>query len=159
MKSPDQPTSASVLVIDDDRAVLETITATFESYGICVATAHDGIEGLRLFRELQPAMVIIDIIMPEQDGIGAIMRMRRERPSLKIIAMSGGGRIGNSDFLTVAKKLGADQTIAKPFKSAALVAMVQKLVSQSASRDTAAEYRSTMMRQPNAIQRGARLLW
>jgi DNA-binding response OmpR family regulator len=118
----------AVLVIDDDQGVVLSIAAVFEAYGIRVASARDGAEGLRLFREASPTVVITDIIMPEKDGIGAIMEMRRQRPGVKIIAMSGGGRVGNSDFLTIAKRLGADETVTKPFDPTALVEMVRRLL-------------------------------
>jgi CheY-like chemotaxis protein len=113
-----------VLVVDDDTAVLHSLTALFESHGIPIITARDGLEGLDAFRRLSPAVVLTDILMPEQDGIGAIMEMRRERPAIKIIAMSGGGRIGKSDFLTVAKKLGADAVIQKPIDPDGLVKLL-----------------------------------
>jgi DNA-binding response OmpR family regulator len=71
-------------------------------------------------------VVLTDIIMPEQDGIGVIMEMRRERPGVKIIAMSGSGRCGKSDFLTVAKKLGADSVIHKPFDIDELVETINR---------------------------------
>ncbi len=115
----------SVLVIDDDAAILHSLASAFESYGIGVATARDGLEGLAVFRRISPTVVLTDIIMPVQDGIGTIMAMRRERPGVQIIAMSGGGRVGNSDFLAIAKKLGADAVIDKPFDIDELVAMIR----------------------------------
>src|ERR1700681_2131233 len=118
-------TTVNVLVIDDDPAMLHSIAAALEAYGIAIATARDGAEGLAVFRQISPAVVLTDILMPEQDGIGAIMAMRRERPDIKIIAMSGGGRIGNSDFLSVAKMLGADAVIEKPFDVAELAVTIR----------------------------------
>jgi DNA-binding NtrC family response regulator len=69
-------------------------------------------------------VVLTDIIMPEQDGIGVIMALRRERPGVKIIAMSGGGRIGKSDLLMIAKQLGANSVIQKPFDASELLATI-----------------------------------
>ena len=114
MQSP-ASSAPAVLVIDDDPAVLNSFEAMLgAALGIGIATARDGSEGLKLFRKIAPRVVLTDILMPEQDGISAILTMRRERPATKIIAMSGGGRIGKSDFLVVAKKLGADAVIHKP---------------------------------------------
>jgi DNA-binding NarL/FixJ family response regulator len=58
-------------------------------------------------------VVLTDLLMPEQDGIGAILQMRRERPAARIVAMSGGGRIDKADYLTAAVKLGADAAVEK----------------------------------------------
>jgi len=115
-----------VLVIDDDPALLHSLASVFEAYGIAIATARDGLEGLAKFRRIRPALVLTDIIMPEQDGIGTIMTMRRERPGVQIIAMSGGGRIGKSDFLTIAKMLGANSVIPKPLDIDAIVGTISR---------------------------------
>ena len=119
------PAVPAVLVIDDDSAVLHSLMSIFEAYGIEIATARDGRAGLSAFRRILPKVVLTDIIMPEKDGLEMIMAMRRERPDVKIIAMSGGGRIGASDFLSIAKGLGADATIAKPFEGEDIIAMVR----------------------------------
>jgi DNA-binding response OmpR family regulator len=119
------PAAAAVLVIDDDPAVLHSLASVFEACGIAIATARDGLAGLAAFRRISPKVVLTDIIMPEQDGIGIIMEMRREHPGVMIIAMSGSGRIGKSDFLTVAKKLGVDAVVAKPFDIDELVTTIR----------------------------------
>jgi CheY-like chemotaxis protein len=95
------PAAAGVLVIDDDPDMLESLAMMLEDHGFRVLTANDGVRGLRVFREQRPAAVLTDIMMPEQDGIGAIMEMRREGSGVKIIAISGAGRFGKTDFLTI----------------------------------------------------------
>ena len=109
-----RPGAPAVLIIDDDPAILNSLASVFETYRIPVATARNGAEGLAEFRRTSPDLVLTDVIMPERDGIGLIVDMRRERPGIRIVAMSGGGRIGKSDFLTVAKQLGADSIVQKP---------------------------------------------
>ena len=104
---------ATVLLIDDDAAVLDSLKLRLEIHGFRVLTAPDGRKGLAAFQQHAPAVVITDILMPEQDGIGAIREMRRMRPSAKIVAMSGGGRIDKGDYLTMAEQLGADVAIEK----------------------------------------------
>jgi CheY-like chemotaxis protein len=106
---------AKILVIDDDVVVRETITEILLDVGYQVVSAEDGRRGLRIFRSERPDLVITDIIMPEKEGIQTIMEMRAERPDAKIIAISGGGRIGNTDFLKIARQIGAADVIAKPF--------------------------------------------
>jgi DNA-binding response OmpR family regulator len=104
-----------ILVIDDDQPVRQSIEIVLQMYDFDVLTARDGEEGLRAYREHRPAAVITDIMMPGRDGIETIREIRREFPDAKIIAMSGGGRIGNTDFVALAMKLGADCGIHKPF--------------------------------------------
>src|SRR5580704_1538937 len=96
------PLPATVLVIDDDPDMVESLAMMLGDHGFPVLTANDGVRGIEMFREYNPALVLTDILMPEQDGIEVIMTMRRERPAVKIIAISGSGRIGTTDFLTMA---------------------------------------------------------
>jgi DNA-binding response OmpR family regulator len=124
VQSPASSASA-VLVIDDDPALLHSFATVLGTYSIPITTARDGLEGLAAFRRVSPAVVLTDIIMPEQDGIGAIITMRRERPATKIIAMSGGGLIGKSEYLAIAKQLGADAVIHKPFDVDELVKLIR----------------------------------
>jgi CheY-like chemotaxis protein len=104
-----------ILVIDDDAIVRETIIQILEDGGYEVVSAEDGKRGLASFRGEKPDLVITDIIMPEKEGIQTITEIRHDRPDAKVIAISGGGRIGNTDFLKIAQKLGASDVIAKPF--------------------------------------------
>jgi CheY-like chemotaxis protein len=106
---------AKILVIDDDDVVRETIVQMLEENGHAVISAEDGRRGVIAYLAERPDLVVTDIIMPEKEGIQTIMEIRAERPNAKIIAMSGGGRIGNTDFLKIARQLGASDVIAKPF--------------------------------------------
>jgi DNA-binding response OmpR family regulator len=113
-----------VLVIDDNPVFLRSLVRLLQVYGIEVATARDGREGLATFRRISPTVVLTDIDMPVQNGIRTLTAMRRERPGVKIIAMSGGAH--KSDFLTMVKKLGADSAVEKPFDVGELVATIRQ---------------------------------
>ena len=102
-----------VLLIDDDQAVRESLALLLETHGYRVVTAADGIQGLIAFREHAPAVVVTDILMPEQDGLGTIRELKRLDPAVKIVAISGGGRFDKSDYLTIAQKLGAHAAVEK----------------------------------------------
>ncbi|HEX4193911.1 MAG TPA: response regulator [Stellaceae bacterium] len=103
-----------ILVIDDNMVVRNTIVQILESEGYEVISAEDGRRGLFVFRSEKPDLVVTDIIMPEKEGIETIRDIRGEVPDAKIIAISGGGRIGNTDFLKIARQLGASDIVAKP---------------------------------------------
>lgn len=113
-----------VLVIDDDPVLLRSLARLLKAHGLDVATAGNGREGLAIFRKISPAVVLTDILMPIMDGTRTITAIRRERPDVKIIAMSGGSL--TSDFLAMAKKLGADNALEKPFDVSVLVAMIRR---------------------------------
>ena len=87
--------------------------------------ASDGIEGLRLFREKPADLVITDLIMPNKDGIGMIIEIRKEFPNVKIVAMSGGGLNRPEGYLRGAQKLGAACTLAKPINRQELLRAVK----------------------------------
>jgi DNA-binding response OmpR family regulator len=107
------PLQATVLVIDDDPDMVESLAMLLEDHGFAVLTANNGVRGLEAFREHRPVAVLTDIMMPEQDGIETILQMRRERAEVKIVAISGAGRVGKTDFLAIARKLGADARFEK----------------------------------------------
>lgn len=77
--------------------------------------ARDGAEGLRFYGEHGTDLIITDLIMPGNEGLEIIQELRRANPEAKIIAMSGGGRNGPTDYLKIAKFFGARQVLAKPF--------------------------------------------
>jgi len=119
---------ARILIIDDDPQILDMIGQTLEREGHEVIDASDGKEGLKLYRENPTDLIITDIIMPEKEGIETIMELRRDFPDVKIIAISGGGRIDAEQYLSMAQKLGAQRTFAKPVARAELLKAVRELL-------------------------------
>jgi DNA-binding response OmpR family regulator len=115
----------NVLVIDDDPIARGTIRAILEDEGYSATSAEDGRRGLAAFRKSRPDVVVIDIIMPDKEGIETILELRSVWPEGHIIAISGGGRIAKSEFLKIAKGCGADAVLAKPFEPDALLALVK----------------------------------
>ncbi|HXV69637.1 MAG TPA: response regulator [Nitrospira sp.] len=115
----------SVLVIDDEEQVRQLIRETLEQAGYEVEEAGDGREGLNRYRTKPADLVIMDILMPDQDGLESIMTLHREFPLSRVIAITGGSdMIGIMNFLDVAKMLGARQTLQKPFEVKALLEAV-----------------------------------
>ena len=116
-----------VLVIDDDPLVRYAIAKLLTNRGYEVATAEDGERGFAYLAKESPAVVITDLIMPGQEGIETIHRLRRERAEIGIIAISGGGRICNVEMMPAAKLMGADAIVAKPFEPDELLIPLQRL--------------------------------
>jgi CheY-like chemotaxis protein len=107
---------ASILVVDDDDLVRATVRQMLEGAGHQVLEARNGQEALVSIRKNTVDLVVTDIIMPDMEGIATIRELRSHDPNLKIIAMSGGDRQARVDYLDLAKKLGAHQTLSKPFR-------------------------------------------
>ena len=116
-----------ILVIDDEHAVRYSLTRLLERHGFAVVTATDGQQGMLSLRDEQPDAVITDIIMPEQEGLETIRLIRRDMPDIKILAISGGGRVVDRDFLEVARKLGADDVLYKPLEPRDLLLKLDRL--------------------------------
>lgn len=120
---------ARVLVIEDDPAVLSFVVQVLEGSGHEVVEAQDGRVGIRLFRSDPVDLVITDILMPEKDGVEVIMELVEKYPSVKIIAISGGGHGLDAGFnLRVAQDFGALRVLAKPFSRRELLEAVDELV-------------------------------
>jgi len=126
------PASCTILVVDDDEAFLRSLRLLLEVDGFTVTTAENGVRGLQAFRNRNPDIVLVDIMMPKLGGMETIRQMRRERPSAKVIAMSGGAGPGGLDFATAARELGADAALEKPFDPAALASLLRDLLPQTA---------------------------
>lgn len=116
---------AKVLVVDDEELVRLTLRQMLESEGHEVLEARNGREAVAIQNETPADIVLTDIIMPEQEGIETIIQLRRQDPNLRIIAISGGGRMKNLDFLRVAANVGADATLTKPFTTDELVEVIR----------------------------------
>jgi len=127
----------TVLVIDDEPMVRQSLEILLETYGYQVALARNGEQGLAAFRRIKPDLVLTDIVMPIRDGIETILTMRRERPDARIIAMSGRGSVGNTDYVNIATQLGADAAIPKPLDGEKLIAAVQALVAGGSAQPAA----------------------
>jgi DNA-binding NtrC family response regulator len=104
-----------VLIIDDESEVRSLLSRTLTLAGYEVVTVASGEEGTRACRQHSFDMVVVDMVMPEKDGLETLMEIRRGSPQARIIAMSGAPRTHVMDPLSVAMKLGAVASIMKPF--------------------------------------------
>ena len=105
----------NILVVDDDTSILDFIEqALSDTYSMFTSETVAGAE--EISRENTIDLLIADLVMPEKNGIDMIMEFKKIHPEIKIIAISGGGGItGRFDYLPIAKLVGANDTLKKPF--------------------------------------------
>jgi CheY-like chemotaxis protein len=120
---------ADILIVDDEELVRSMMRTALQRAGHRVAEAANGAEGLDLLAREKFDLAIIDLIMPEKEGIETIVQARRRGLDVKIIAASGGGA-AKLDLLPLAEKSGADHTIRKPFNLPDLVALVERALAK-----------------------------
>lgn len=105
---------ARILIIDDDSPLRGVIAEALRAIGHEVLQAEDGQQGLEIFAIAPVDLIVTDLIMPGQEGIETITKIRRTHPTIPIIAISGSVAHANI-YLDLARKLGASTTLAKPF--------------------------------------------
>jgi DNA-binding response OmpR family regulator len=101
------------LLIEDEESVRTLLREALEQAGYHVLIAENGKQGLRCVEQQAVDLIVVDIFMPEMDGMELIPQIRKTRPATKMIAISG--RSGLIDCLDAAKKLGAHDALKKPF--------------------------------------------
>ncbi|MGA6828832.1 response regulator [Nitrospira sp. NS4] len=113
---------ATVLLIDDEAQVRTFSRSALEGAGYQVLSADSGKAGLRLLQDHAVDVILVDLYMPEMDGLELIPLIWKTHPARKIIAMSGYG--GEWNYLDVAKHLGVNVTLTKPFSVQELLGAV-----------------------------------
>jgi CheY-like chemotaxis protein len=111
-----------ILLVDDDAAFRKMLRLTLQRMGYSITEACDGKQAIAMYQAAPADVVLTDLIMPEKEGLETIAELRRFDPSIRIIAMSGGGRLNANDILTVARAMGACAVLAKPFSDEELIA-------------------------------------
>jgi CheY-like chemotaxis protein len=122
---------AHLLVVDDDECMRSLLAATLGLAGHAVVLARHGREALERLEEHAFHVVVTDMLMPEMDGLTLIAALRKSKPELPIIAMSGGTR-ESSSCLERAEEMGAAQTLAKPFHPQQLLDAVTRVLERVA---------------------------
>lgn len=116
-----------ILLVDDDQELCDLLARNFRRVGCHIDSCHDGATGLRHFQESTYDVVVLDIIMPDKEGIEIILEMKSIHPEVPIIAISGGGRMNSEFVLQLAKGVGADACMEKPFKTDEILKVAQEL--------------------------------
>lgn len=122
---------AQILLIDDDRTLLDILSLAFEDAGHQIATATDGVSGLAYIQRQAPDLAVSDINMPGLDGFSLCRRLREAGNGLPLILLTSRD---NEIDEALGLELGADDYIAKPFSTKVLLARVQALLRRQAQR-------------------------
>jgi DNA-binding response OmpR family regulator len=114
---------AKILLIDDDDGLRRVLSKALGHAGHTVLQASDGQQGIDLARVAGVDLVVTDLVMPVREGVETILQLRREKPTLPIIAISGDG--SNSElYLAIAAKIGAKRILPKPFAPSELLGLI-----------------------------------
>ncbi|MBV9510014.1 MAG: response regulator [Caulobacteraceae bacterium] len=125
MAEDQEATIAKLLVIDDDAALRRMMKSVLTRAGHEVIEATDGVDGMAKFRAEAPDLIVSDIMMPHRDGIETIQTIRDINAAVAVVAISGGGLRAGELYLSIAKELGADVVLQKPFRAAELAKAVE----------------------------------
>jgi two-component system nitrogen regulation response regulator NtrX len=117
----------NICIVDDEPAILNTLSSILEDEGYQISVAKSGQEALKLIRGEQPDVVLLDIWMPELDGLETLKRLRQQHPSLLVIMMSGHGSI---ETAVKATKLGAYDYLEKPLDLEKVTILVRNALHQ-----------------------------
>lgn len=127
-----------ILIIDDDRFVRTSIRAVLESAGYEVQDTGDADTGIASQKEHPFDLAIIDLIMPQKEGLETIRELKADFPDLPIIAISGGGEIVRKNFIEAAQLFGAGATLEKPFGGDDLLGTISTLLAHGNGSTNAA---------------------
>ena len=134
---------ADILLIDDDEGFRTMLCRLLTRSGHTVTACEDGRKGVDLFRRNPGFLVITDLIMPEQEGIETIIQLRKEFPDVRIIAMSGGGRVTPEIYLESAANLGASRIFTKPLDTEEFMLAIRELTTLPERDNTIPDKRFT----------------
>jgi len=127
----------NILLVDDDSLVRDSLAIALEEAGHRVVAAANGDEGLKALAAEAFDLIVLDMLMPEREGIETIRDLRKFNKVIPVLAISGGDKTGWSDFLRMASALGANDTLAKPFTASELIRRVERLLAGPKSETTA----------------------
>jgi len=123
----------NILLVDDEESIRKMVRAVLADEEYAFTEANNGVEALEIMEGQSFDLIITDVIMPDCDGIELVMTVRKKLPDIKVIVMSGGGRVRADHYLNLAEKLGAARVFEKPFNTAELRETVSELLSETDS--------------------------
>ena len=119
----------TILLIDDSEKMRKLGKIDLESAGYRFMSASSGRHSVRILEHEEVDLILVNIFMPDMDGIELIQALRQTRPTAKIIAITAGK--GLRSLFDIAKQLGADDTLEKPFTRQELLSVITSQLDQS----------------------------
>ena len=127
--------SARVLVVDDERLVADTLALILKQHGFDVRAVYSGAEAIDMAKQFRPDLLLIDVLMPEMDGIELAMRVRQLNLGAEVLLFSGYS--GTTDLLDSARERGYDfEIVAKPIAPPELLAKIEKLTARRQTQES-----------------------
>jgi len=115
--------SKELLVVDDEQDVCSVVTEVLASEGFDVVVVHNGVDAIARMYARKPRLVLLDMMIPQMDGLEVLEQMRQDRElqRIPIVAMSAA-----PSLLETAKNSGADEVVQKPFEAQQLVRAIRR---------------------------------
>ena len=125
---------AAILIVDDDPTVRMVAAEMLRGSGYAILEAQDGVEALQILRHVPVDLIVLDMLMPNMDGVETIRAVRVAYPDARILAISSGGRSDPRAYLEMAMAFGADEVMQKPLRLATFASTVETLLQRPARR-------------------------
>src|SRR6266576_2996959 len=123
----DPVATKTILVVDDEDGVRESVREVLSDEGYRVLDTSDGAQVLKIIRDERPELVLLDIWMPQMDGIGLLKEIKAQEPNINVVMVSGHGNIHTA---VTATKFGAFDFIEKPVSLEGLLSTVQRALGE-----------------------------
>ena len=140
--------SDTILVVDDEPSILRTLSGVLKDAGFSVLIAQDGPEALRLLRQDIPHLILLDIWMPEQDGLETLKKIKELYPQMLVVMMSGHGSI---ETAVKATKLGAYDYIEKPLSLEKVTLVIKHALHEQRLEEENFRLRARISRQQTLV--------
>ena len=125
---------ASILIVDDDPTVRMIAREMLRDGGHAIVEAADGDLALDVIEAVPLDVVVLDLLMPNKDGLEVIRHLKSRHPEVRILAISSGGRIGAIAYLETARVFGADEVMMKPLRLDAFAGAIDRLIETPTAR-------------------------
>lgn len=128
-----EPSRPTILIADDDPTLRAIGAELLADEGYRVLHAEDGDDALRVVAAEPVDLIVLDMLMPNKDGLETIIELRRRKVSVRILAISSGGSMDIDSLLRPALAFGADRVMSKPLRISTFAATIAEMLSQPPS--------------------------